>query len=155
MSCDEVVIARANVDDAKEILDLQKLAYHSEAAIYNDYSIPPLTQTLEEITADFGKQRFLKASVDGHIIGSVRAFESESTCFIGRLIVHPDFQNKGIGTWLMNDVEKSFDHASRYELFTGNKSERNLYLYQKLGYERFRTESVTASLALVHLEKRK
>ena len=153
MSCDEVVIARADVDDAEEILVLQKLAYQSEAAIYDAYTIPPLTQTLEEITADFDEQLFLKASVDGRIIGSVRAFESEGTCFIGRLIVHPDFQNRGIGTWLMSDVEQIFDKARRYELFTGHKSERNLHLYQKLGYEPFRTERVTESLVLVHLER--
>jgi 2-aminoadipate transaminase len=42
-------IDRATVEDAKEILDLQKLAYQSEAEIYNDYTIPPLTQTLEEM----------------------------------------------------------------------------------------------------------
>lgn len=153
MSCDEVVIARADVDDAEEILVLQKLAYQSEAAIYDVYTIPPLTQTLEEITADFDEHLFLKASVDGRIIGSVRAFESEGTCFIGRLIVHPDFQNRGIGTWLMSDVEQIFDKARRYELFTGHKSERNLHLYQKLGYEPFRTERVTESLVLVHLER--
>ena len=153
MSCDEVVIEHADVEDAEEILALQKLAYQSEAAIYDVYTIPPLTQTLAEITADFDEQYFLKASVDGRIIGSVRAFESEGTCFIGRLIVHPDFQNRGIGTWLMSDVEQIFDKARRYELFTGHKSERNLHLYQKLGYEPFRTERVTESLVLVHLER--
>ena len=40
-----MIVKRASFEDAKEILDLQKLAYVSEAEIYNDYSIPPLTQT--------------------------------------------------------------------------------------------------------------
>ena len=44
-----MMIERAKIEDAKEILDLQKLAYQSEAEIYNDYTIPPLTQTLEEM----------------------------------------------------------------------------------------------------------
>ena len=48
-----ITIERANIEDAKEILDLQKLTYQSEAENYNDYTIPPLTQTLEEIEADF------------------------------------------------------------------------------------------------------
>ncbi len=56
-----MIIKRASADDLKEILDLQKLAYVSEAEIYKDYSIPPLTQTLEQIQADFDKQLFLKA----------------------------------------------------------------------------------------------
>ena len=150
----DVIIERANVENAGEILDLQKLAYQSEAALYDDYTIPPLTQTLEEITADFERQLFLKASVDGRIVGSVRAYEREGACCIGRLIVHPGFQNQGIGTKLLNEIERVFGQARRYELFTGDKSERNLYLYQKLGYQPFKTEMVTEDLVLVFLEKR-
>ncbi len=146
-------IDRATVEDAKEILDLQKLAYQSEAEIYNDYTIPPLTQTLEEIRADFVNQIFLKALIDGRIAGSVRAFMKEETCFIGRLIVHPGFQNQGIGTQLMKEIEKYFSQAKRFELFTGYRSERNIYLYQKLGYQIFRTETVTQDLQLFYMEK--
>jgi hypothetical protein len=43
--------------------------------------------------------------------------------------------------------------ASRYELFTGHKSKRNLYLYKKLGYCEFRREKVSENLSLVFLEK--
>jgi GNAT superfamily N-acetyltransferase len=72
----------------------------------------------------------------------------------GKLIVHLDFQNRGIGTRLMNEIEKRFDQAERYELFTGCRSERNLYLYQKLGYEPFRSERATDKVTLTFLEKR-
>jgi hypothetical protein len=37
-------IEKANYEDLAEILDLQKLAYQSEAQILNDYSIQPLNQ---------------------------------------------------------------------------------------------------------------
>lgn len=43
-----MIIERASLEDAKEILELQKLAYVSEAEIYNDYSIPPMMQTLDQ-----------------------------------------------------------------------------------------------------------
>jgi hypothetical protein len=46
-------IEPATIQDADAILALQKLAYQSEAAIYADYTIPPLTQTLEELKAEF------------------------------------------------------------------------------------------------------
>lgn len=88
------------------ILSLQKLAYRSEAEIYDDFTIPPLTQTLEGIKKDFERQIFLKAVTDGRIIGSVRAFVKEGTCYVGRLIVHPDFQNQGIGTQLMAESRR-------------------------------------------------
>ena len=148
-----MMIERALLEDAAEILDLQKLAYLSEAAIYNDYSIPPLTQTLDQIQTDFEKQIVLRASVEGRIVGSVRGFMEQGTCHIGRLIVHPDFQGRGIGARLIKEIEGCFEKAGRYELFTGHLSERNLRLYRKLGYTPFAYEPATDVLTMVFLEK--
>jgi GNAT superfamily N-acetyltransferase len=76
----------------------------------------------------------------------------DQTCLIARLIVHPDFQNQGIGTRLMLAIEAAFAHAIRYELFTGHKSSA-LHLYSKLGYLPFKTVPVHENLSLVYLEK--
>ena len=96
----------------------------------------------------------LKAIADGgKITGSVRACLDDGTCKIGRLIVHPDIQNRGIGTRLLKEIERRFENAGRFELFTGHKSERNLHLYRKLGYRIFRSEKISESLTLVYLEK--
>jgi ribosomal protein S18 acetylase RimI-like enzyme len=147
------MIERATVADAEEILSLPKLAYKREAEIYNDFTIPPLLQTLEEIKKDFENQIVLKATIDGKMRGSVRALIQGETCYIGRLIVHPDFQNQRIGTKLMNEIEAIFEDAERFELFTGHKSEKNLYLYQKLGYKVFKTVKANDRLDIVYLEK--
>lgn len=147
-------ISRADLDDADEILDLQKLAYQSEAAIYNDFSIPPLTQTPEQIRNEFESKVFLKATNQGKIVGSVRASTEGDTCFIGRLIVHPDFQRQGIGTRLMERIERHFSTAGRFELFTGDRSENNLRLYRKLGYREIRTKKLTDKVIIVFMEKR-
>jgi len=146
-------IKRAQVQDAEAILDLQKLAYLSEAEIYNNKSIPPLTQTLEEIRAEFDNQIFLKALIDEIIVGSVRAYQTERTCHIGRLVVHPKSQNRGIGSRLMKEIEGAFENVKRFELFTGDNSERNLYLYHKLGYREFRRKYFQDIFVLVFLEK--
>ena len=149
-----MIITQATSADAEEILALQKLAYQSEAAIYQDYTIPPLRQTLGEITAEFQTRLFLKAAAGGCIRGSVRAHLTDGTCYIGRLIVHPAYQNLGLGTQLMSKIEGYFPEAQRYELFTGHLSERNLYLYRKLGYLPIRREPVSGKLTLVFLEKK-
>ena len=152
-----MIVQPARPSDAAEILELQKLAYHSEAAIYDEYGIPPLTQTLDGMRADLDRQTCLKAVVDDgrgvRIVGSVRAHLDGGTCYIGRLIVHPDWQNEGIGTRLMEEIERLFRHAPRLELFTGHLSERNLYLYRKLGYRPFKQERISDALTLVYLEK--
>src|SRR5215210_9402685 len=109
-----IIIKCANHNDAEAILDLQKCAYASEAEIYNDYTIPPLTQTLDEIKNEIREQNFLKALEEDSntnivkIVGSVRAYAKDNTAFIGRLMVEPKLQNRGIGTLLMKDIEQQF-----------------------------------------------
>ena len=150
---DKIIITLAEKEDLAKILELQKLAYKSEAEIYNDFSIPPLKQTITELKEDFKIQLFLKATYKNKIIGSVRAFHEGDTCFIGKLIVNLNNQNKGIGMKLMNAIEKRFDSVKRYELFTGEKSMRNLYLYKKLGYKIFKMEVLNENVKLKFLEK--
>ena len=148
-----MVIERATVEDAGEILDLQKLAYMSEAEIYNDYNIQPLRQTIEEIIDEFEVKTFLKLTQEGIIIGSVRAYVQNGTCYIGKLIVHPEYQNRGVGSSLMNEIETYFSTSKRFELFTGHKSLRNLYLYNKLRYKEYKREQINNNLTHVFMEK--
>ena len=102
-------IKEADVSDAQKILEIQKLAYQSEAEIYNDYTLPPLTETLEEMKARFRDHLFLKAVFSGDIVGSVRARSESGTCHIGRLIVHPvDAPGRG-----GQGAERDRDHVPR------------------------------------------
>jgi N-acetylglutamate synthase-like GNAT family acetyltransferase len=150
---DGIAIEKASVEDAEEILELQKLAYVSEAEILSDFTIPPLHQSINEILTEFDHQIFLKVERENRIIGSARCFLKEGTCHIGKLIVHPDYQNRGIGTRLLFAAEKQFPDADRYELFTSRLSEKNLHIYEKNGYIRFKTKIISDKLTLVFLEK--
>ena len=147
-------ILTANVNDAEEILSLQKLAYTREAELYGGFLIPPLVETLEELKEKFATHVFLKVAVKGKIIGSVRVLERDYTCYITRLMVHPDFQKQGIATKLLLQIERMFSCA-RFELFTGERSVKNIRLYEKLGYKRFKFEKPGGNVALVFLEKKR
>ncbi len=147
-------IRTAILDDAEAILALQRLAYQSEAAIYDDFTIPPLTEKLEDIKARFQDRRLLKAIEDQRIGGSVRAFQDGADCHVERLIVHPDYRRRGVGTALLNRIETCFPAARRFELFTGHKSESNIRLYERAGYPAFRQERVNEKVSLVFMEKR-
>jgi len=146
-------ITRAQIHDLPAILALQKLAYQSEAELIGDYSIRPLTQTMDGIADDFSSGVILKAVEGDKIIGSVRVRLSENTLYIGRLIVTPPRQNQGIGTALLRAAESLYPGA-RCELFTSDRSARNLHLYRKNGYQEFRREPLNENVDRVFLEKR-
>ncbi|NLX97113.1 MAG: GNAT family N-acetyltransferase [Rhodopirellula sp.] len=148
-----MIIGPATLDDSRSILTLQHLAYRSEAAIYDDYTLPPLLETLEDLIARFQNRRFLKAIDGDRLVGSVRAIQEGETCFVERLIVHPDYRRRGIGTDLLNRIETLFPTAGRFELFTGHKSEGNIRLYERLGYRAFRQNRANEKVTLVYMEK--
>lgn len=148
-----MVIEKAEIKDLEEILILQKFAYQSEAELCNDYSIPPLTQTLESVEEEYRRMIILKAVEEGKIIGSVRAFEENGVCYIGKLIVHPARQNRGIGKMLMQHIEDCFPACKKFSLFTGKRSLKNLSFYGKLGYRSVKEEQVNEKLTLVYLDK--
>lgn len=144
----------ADEGDLDIILNLQKECYQTEAELHNEYNIPPLTQTISEIKTEIEQGTlFLKGILNGEIVGSVRGYINNDTAFIGRLIVDKEFQNKKIGQTLMKEIETLLNNCNRYELFTGFKSEKNLKLYQKLGYREFKRHPINDNLTLVYLEK--
>ncbi|HEY9594682.1 MAG TPA: GNAT family N-acetyltransferase [Spirochaetia bacterium] len=129
--------------DAPEILALQKIVYQNEAEMYDDWSLTPLRQTLEDMRADFATKTFVKAVAGGKIIGSVRGWMEGDTAHLGRLIVHPYFWKRGIGTRLVQEIESCFPQAQRFETFTGQKSRHTMEPYQRLGYAPVRQEKVS------------
>lgn len=62
-------------------------------------------------------------------------------------------QRQGIGTALMEQIESYFEQAQRFELFTGQKSDRNIQFYERLGYKVFKSEEINKNLSFVFMEK--
>jgi ribosomal protein S18 acetylase RimI-like enzyme len=147
-------IKKATYEDLPQILNLQRLAYLSEAELLNDYSIQPLTQTLEDLENEFAQNIILKITNEnnGEIIGSVRAEQKNERVYIGKLMVHPSYQNKGFGTELLKAIETFYENKI-FELYTSSKSEKNLSLYKKNGYKEFKRQKMSEEFEFVFMEK--
>ncbi len=143
----------AGVEDAPELLELQKLAYQSEAELYQDPGIPPLVETLDELRAEFQTKTVLCVREGGRLVGSVRGAVQDGVGLVERLITHPDHQGRGIGSALLVALEGRWMDARGFRLFTGHRSARNLAFYQKRGYREFKREPITEKLSFVWLEK--
>lgn len=128
-------------DDAGEVLTIQRAAFVSEALIYGDPDMPPLTQTLEELAAELVDNLGCVAVAGHRIVGAVRARRDGDLLLIGRLAIAPDQQGEGLGTLLLGAVENRGREAgaTEAELFTGGLSEANQRLYEREGYQRSET----------------
>ena len=151
---DDVRIERADVRDAGEILTVQRAAYITEAQLHGDPFLPPLVESLDHVRTMIADSIVLKASVGTRLAGAVRGRFNDRTCLIGRLVVAPDLQGRGIGGALMRALEEEATaHADACVLFTGHLSDANLRLYRRLGYAETHRERVADHLMLVHMRK--
>ncbi|MGP3980295.1 GNAT family N-acetyltransferase [Streptomyces sp. KR80] len=152
-----VTISAATEHDAEQILKLQYLCYQREAEIYGDYTLEPLTQTLDDLRAELSQGPVLVARLGEEVVGSVRGtVDEDGTARLAKLIVHPRMQRHGLGGRLLSAIEARLAEelaAKRYQLFTGHRSEGNLRLYRKYGYAPVATEQVSRRLSLITLEK--
>lgn len=152
-----VTISAATDEDAEQILKLQYLCYQSEAALYDDYGIEPLTQGLDALRAELRDGCVLVARLGQEVVGSVRGtVDADGTARITKLIVHPRLQRHGLGSRLLTAVEARLSGeraAKRYRLATGHRSEVGLRLYRSHGYAPVGTEAVTRRMNLITLEK--
>jgi len=135
-------------DDLGEILDLQKQSFYLVSLLINDPNIQPMVQTYEELLQEFEKGIILKYTHNNKIRGSVRAFLDENICHIGKLIVHPDYQNQGLGRLLMSEIENIYNRCHKYVLFTGEITPNTFHLYSLLGYK-----EVERSHGMITMEK--
>lgn len=176
----QLIIEKAAREDLPAILDVQKKAFLEVARFFQLKTLPPLEQTLESVAGEFENGTILKAMVKQRlvvtdkpdsrlhtlkgtsgndreetiIVGSVRAHQKDDTCYIGKLVVLPEYQNRGIGKAVMREIENQYRRTvRRYEIFTGSRDPRNRYLYDQLGYKPFRTERINEELTFVYMEK--
>lgn len=151
----DVIIRPVTDDDAGELLTLRRAAFVSEAQMYGDPNIPPLTQTLEELRSDIATEGIitLGAWLGHRLVGSVRVLLEPGRATLGRLAVAPDQQGQGIGTRLLLEIPPLLPEGTdELWVFTGRDSVQNLALYEKHGYTHQHDETA-GTLTYAYLRK--
>ncbi|MFB9463636.1 GNAT family N-acetyltransferase [Streptomyces cinereospinus] len=152
-----VIISEATEQDVEQIFKLQYLCFQSEAALYGNYRIDPLVQPLDSVRQEVARDCFFVARLGDEVVGSVRgAVTEDGAAAISRLCVHPRLQGHGIGARLLRAAESALEEqrgAKRFRLHTGHRSEGNLRLYRKVGYETVGTSQGTDGVPVIVLEK--
>lgn len=152
-----VTISAAAVQDAEQIFRLQYLCFQSEAALYGNYRIDPLVQSLDSVRAEVVSDCVFVARLGDEVVGSVRGHVTDDgSAAIGKLCVHPRLQGHGIGARLLRAAESALADergATSFRLFTGHRSEGNLRLYRRVGYQTVGTSEGADGVPMIVLEK--
>jgi ribosomal protein S18 acetylase RimI-like enzyme len=152
-----VTISVATGQDAEQIFRLQYLCFQGEAALYGNYRIDPLVQSLDSVREEVASDCVFVARLGDEVVGSVRgALDADGTAAIGKLCVHPRLQGHGIGARLLRAAESALAEergATRFRLSAGHRSEGNLSLYRRVGYRTVGTSQGRDGVPMVVLEK--
>ena len=129
MDFTEQPILTLQVEDAGELLTLQRAAYVTEAQAHDDAHLPPLLETLDEVRADLRSDTTTVLGIrdGGRLVATVRVRHDpadEGMAEIARLAVAPDRQGEGLGTRLLVAAEQHVPpEATALTLFTGARWE--------------------------------
>src|SRR6185295_4558293 len=141
-------ISRANLEDAPIMLDLQRRAFAEEERRSGSQDIPPLTELLDTVIEHIQHQTALVARDNGKVIGTIRGIVKGRVCTVRALAVDPANQGHGVGSSLLNALERTLPKVAQFDLTTNTVMEGNVPFYERHGY---RVNELTRHSELVTL----
>ena len=133
---DGIEIRRLVPGDVGELFTLQRACWVQEQHDNPGVEIPALAESLADVEAWTRTDTVLVARSAGRLVGAVRGRAGDDgTWDIGRLMVAPDLQGRGLGRELLGLIEEAAPETTTgFALFTGAGSARNQRMYKKAGY---------------------
>jgi len=125
--------------DLGELLTLQRACWVQEALANDMLDIPALHESLEDLEASLDEWSWYVVRSAGRLVGAVRGQldtrDGHSHWDIGRVMVAPDLQGRGLGRALLEHIQAVAPaEATSYVLFTGAHSADNQRMYKKAGF---------------------
>ena len=117
---------------------LKEYAVYKEAEILRLYTSVGWTNYTDKPemlrNAYLNSLKIYGAYVDDKLIGIIRVVgDGYSVIFIQDLLVHPEFQRKGVGTLLLKKVLCEYDSVYQKHLITED-TEKTILFYKSLGF---------------------
>jgi ribosomal protein S18 acetylase RimI-like enzyme len=119
----------------RELYDLQKAAYLVEAKLIHFYDIPPLKETIDELSES--NETFLGYFEEKELAGAISYTIDGHELTICRMMVHPDHVRKGIAKKLLHTLEERNRDIAIFKVSTGKENLPARALYQKNGFHHF------------------
>jgi len=124
--------------DAGELFTLQRACWLQELEANPGVEIPALRESLDDVRRGLEGWvvRVVREPSSGRLIGAVRGkVDSHGEWDIGRVMVAPDLQGRGLGRALLELVQElAPPEVETHVLFTGERSFDNQRMYKKAGF---------------------
>ena len=148
-------LAPATPDDAGELFTLQRAAFFAEGRDNGSFALPPLTQTLPELQRSLDTGTVLVARRGSRLVGSVRGEPApDGAWYVGRLMVAPDLQGRGLGSRLLTEIEALAPAGTSVaRLVTGVASRANRAFYGRRGYVEVERQEDEVGIEILVLER--
>ncbi|PHD41849.1 GNAT family N-acetyltransferase [Bacillus toyonensis] len=138
---------------ASSILQVQIPSYKVEADYLNSTAIPRLYDTVNDIQ-NCG-ETFYGYFSENKLVGFISFMQEEQLIDIHRLVVSPDFFQKGIATKLLSYIFNMFPSSMAYIVQTGKANTPAIALYKKHGFIEVTDITITDRMILTQLKRQK
>lgn len=141
-----------DIQQARQLLEVQRAAYFVEAELIGSFAIPALHEDLQALQQS--DETFYGSWVNERLVGAISYKKASGLLDIHRLVVHPAYFRQGIGKALVQFVEQVEDGLEKVIVSTGTKNLPAKQLYTQLGFVEVGEKEVIPGLFITLFEKK-
>jgi GNAT superfamily N-acetyltransferase len=134
---DLLILEIATINDAQKLVEIQKASFDEESKRFNGNEAggPPGYDSSSWQIEMMENCDYFKIIYNKEIIGAaIVVIESNQVYNLGRIFIDPRFQNQGMGTKVLKEIEKNYPDSIKWWLDTPNWSTKNHHFYKKCGF---------------------
>lgn len=151
-----IKIQKARLEDADKIYQIQQESFRDLYETYQDAHSPYMEsreRLLEKMQRPLTEHYLIY--LDRELVGfsRVKLNDDHTNNWLGTTAILPNYQRNGYASQAIREIEKLYPATKRWSLDTILQEEHLVRLYEKLGYEAYRTEPVQEEMDLVYMEK--
>ena len=151
----KLTITKTKAHEAPILLKIQQQAFAEDLKKYQDHETNPANEPIERLASKIELFFHYTIWYGYEIIGGIDIRDLKQNRYrLNRIFLANDYQNKGLGSRIMQLIENEFPSAIEWHLDTPHLNTRNHYFYEKLGYKKLGEHQVSEKLILFDYVKK-
>lgn len=144
----QVSFKAASFEDVDELMAVQNAAFDHDLKRYGE--CPAIMKDRQMMIERISRSIFYKIVADGRIVGTIQVnVRNERHYNLTVLGIHPDYDNKGIGTQAIQYLLDTYPEVDLWTLITPKDNPHSRHLYEKMGFVNAGEEEVPGVLTLI------